>query len=285
VVESSTGTTESTQPISDSRVCPCCSHDNTAETPSTYSCGSWKIKVCTNCRFVYLENVLPYDELVTNRAWTKSFLEAKHLRQHNQPVLAACSAIGKRLQDGVSQVIKRDKLQSLVNRFVQRGRLLDVGCGYGGALKKLKPEFVPVGIEIEAEMATLADRYARGRNGKVLLNDALSGLGQFPAAYFDGVVLQSFLEHEVQPGPMLEQCARVLSDRGHLIIKVPNYGCWNRRLFGKRWCGFRFPDHVNYFTPRSLRQMLRGAGFVPVRCKILDRLPTSDSLWMVARPE
>ena len=283
--ESIAGESESAEHISDSRVCPCCSHDNIEEAPSTYSRGLWLIKVCANCGFVYLENVLPYSELVTNRAWTRSYSEAKLLRQRKHPVLAACSAMGEQLQRGLRHLVRRNKLQSLVNRFVKRGRLLDVGCGYGASLKQLRPDFVPFGIEIEAEMAALADQYAGGRNGKVLQTDALSGLGQFPADYFDGVILQSFLEHEVQPGPVLEQCARVLVRRGHLIIKVPNYACWNRRLSGKRWCGFRFPDHVNYFTPRSLREMVHDAGFVPVRCKILDRLPTSDSLWMVAQPD
>ena len=276
---------ESSEPMHDSqsRGCPNCSHDNSQAAPSPYSCNSWHIKECTNCGFVYLENVLAYDELVTNHAWSKSYSQAKRQRQRKYPVIAGLGAVVKQLQYGLRTILRRNKVQQLVSQFVQQGRLLDVGCGYGAALRELPAEVTPFGIEIEAEMAAMADEHARQRGGQVLQADALSGLGQFAADYFDGLILQSFLEHEVQPVPMLEQCARVLAPGSHLIIKVPNYACWNRRLSGQRWCGFRFPDHVNYFTPRSLAQMLRRTHLLPVRCSILDRLPTSDSLWMVAQ--
>ena len=29
----------------------------------------------------------------------------------------------------------------------------------------------------------------------------------------------------------------------------------------KRWCGFRYPDHLNYFTPKTLAAMAGEAGF------------------------
>ena len=30
---------------------------------------------------------------------------------------------------------------------------------------------------------------------------------------------------------------------------------------GPRWCGFRYPDHVNYFTNRSLRALAESLGY------------------------
>jgi len=64
---------------------------------------------------------------------------------------------------------------------------------------------------------------------------------------------------------------------------VPNYACWNRRLQGAGWPGFRFPEHVNYFTPTTIRQLIDRAGLQVARFNLLDRLPTSDNLWLVAR--
>ena len=41
---------------------------------------------------------------------------------------------------------------------------------------------------------------------------------------------------------------------------MPNFGSVNRRVSGSQWCGFRYPDHVNYFTPQSLRTMAADCG-------------------------
>jgi hypothetical protein len=30
---------------------------------------------------------------------------------------------------------------------------------------------------------------------------------------------------------------------------------------GTKWCGWRFPDHVNYFTAASLRALAESVGF------------------------
>ena len=73
-----------------------------------------------------------------------------------------------------------------------------------------------------------------------------------------------------------------MRDGARLIVKVPNFASWNRRLRGDAWCGFRFPDHVNYFTPETLTLLLRETGFRVARFGVFDRLPTSDTMWLVA---
>ena len=66
-------------------------------------------------------------------------------------------------------------------------------------------------------------------------------------------------------------------------MKLPNFSSWLRVARGAAWSGYRFPDHVNYFTPASLARLLMETGFKVVRFGIPDRLPTSDSMWCVAR--
>jgi predicted SAM-dependent methyltransferase len=112
--------------------------------------------------------------------------------------------------------------------------------------------------------------------------NALDALGQFESDWFSGIIMHTYLEHEANPKEVLKATGRVLRKGGALIIKVPNYASINRRFRGKKWCGFRFPDHVNYFTPQSLRQMLADTGFKVRRMNFADRLPTSDNMWAVA---
>jgi hypothetical protein len=95
--------------------------------------------------------------------------------------------------------------------------------------------------------------------------------------------MHSFLEHESEPLELLEATRDALQMGGVVIIKVPNYECWNRRYWRtKDWPGFRFPDHVNYFTPESLRSLVEKAGLCVLRFGVWDRFPTSDNMWLVA---
>ena len=71
----------------------------------------------------------------------------------------------------------------------------------------------------------------------------------------------------------------------HAIIKVPNYNSINRRVRGNKWCGFRFPDHVNQFTPKTLLTMVSNANYEVVKFNFFDYLPTSDNMWMVIKPK
>ena len=57
-----------------------------------------------------------------------------------------------------------------------------------------------------------------------------------------------------------------------------------RHLRGPRWCGYRWPDHVNYFTPATLQRMAEAAGLRVARMNALDRSPLSDSLYAVLAP-
>jgi hypothetical protein len=48
-------------------------------------------------------------------------------------------------------------------------------------------------------------------------------------------------------------------------------------MLGAKWCGFRYPDQVNYFTTKSLGTM---AGDCGLKLRLLNplRLPLDDHL-------
>jgi predicted SAM-dependent methyltransferase len=60
---------------------------------------------------------------------------------------------------------------------------------------------------------------------------------------------------------VLQGAHRALKPTGAVYIRVPNFGSLNRRVIGPKWCGFRYPDHVNYFTLATLTDAARRAGF------------------------
>ena len=261
------------------RLCPLCNTDNASSTRLPYSQSDWDLKQCRTCAFVYLENAPAYVELEEDIAWEKTKPEEKARRRREEPIAHFLNAPIKRFR---KHVLKRQKLVALVNRYFASGPILDVGCGPGRKLESLDNRWIPHGIEISKGLAARASAAFEPRGGKVICSDAVGGLAQFPENYFSGIIMCAFLEHETQPGPALAGAHRVLKPGGHLIIKVPNYGSINRQLRGNRWCGFRFPDHVNYFTPATLNRLLHEKGFRIKQFNLLDRLPTSDNMWLVA---
>ncbi|MBV9608851.1 MAG: class I SAM-dependent methyltransferase [Acidobacteria bacterium] len=169
-----------------------------------------------------------------------------------------------------------------MRRYVDPGPVLDVGCSGGHTLERLPAGYIPFGIEVSKELAKLADSRFATRGGHVVQGTALAALPQLETDFFHAVIMTAYLEHEVNPRAVLQAARRVLRGGGRLIVKVPNYASWNRTVRGARWCGFRFPDHVNYFTPALLRRLIEQSGFRVVRFGWRDRQPTSDNMWLLA---
>ncbi|NQT41214.1 MAG: class I SAM-dependent methyltransferase [Planctomycetes bacterium] len=262
------------------RCCPNCGRDNSDQLQSPFSQADWHLKNCASCRLLYLENVLAYEELEENYAWTKT---SEHEKRKRAARRRFTGWIRQKLKLARLRWLPHPKGKNLLRRFVGQGKVLDIGCGSGHSLRQLDDAFIPYGIEIDKGAAEIANAYATERGGRVYQVDALAGLHSIESDQFDGVLMISYLEHEINPLEVLRAMGRVLRPAGAVIIKVPNFGCWNRYLQGSEWPGFRLPDHVNYFTAKTLRQIVTRADLCVAKFNLLDRLPTSDSLWIVAR--
>jgi SAM-dependent methyltransferase len=262
------------------RVCPLCGRNNAAEANQRPSRGPWHLKACRRCAFVYLENAPAYSELEDEFEWSRSLATETERRRKEEPLLHTLHVPFKRWWN---RLLRRDKLLALARQFISPGAILDVGCGSGRRLLGLPAQYTLYGIEVSRLLAAEANRHFSGRGGTAFVGPALQWLDELEPRQFSGVIMRAFLEHEVAPRTALAAAHRVLRENGHLIIKVPNYASLNRLLRGSKWCGFRFPDHVNYFTPRSLVTMLRQTGFSIAQFRWLDQFPTSDNMWLVAQ--
>lgn len=234
------------------RACPGCGVSDPIRLDK-FSTPEWSVEQCGDCDFVYLSNPPDYSALVEEYAWEKTFAAEKVRRKTKHPIMTWLDTKTRwRLH-----VLRPDQNKEFRAMFGS-GRVLDVGCGAGLAV----PEpLIPYGVEISAGQHKRADEYMRSRGGYAVHAPAVEGVGMFPEGFFAGVVLRSFLEHEVQPALLLRQVRRAIAPGGVVYVKVPNYGGLNRWVMGPKWCGFRYPDHVNYFTLKSLTRMVEECGF------------------------
>lgn len=263
------------------RSCPLCGQEN-ADTPDLAdSQPPWQLKQCSACGMVYLQNALSYQALEEDFAWERTFSAETHTRRSKHPLLRTLGRLPKHV---MQQLTRRDKLLQLARRYFAPGPVLDVGCAGGHTLAHFPAHYIPYGIEISHELSQIAASRFVPRGGRVIQSDALNAMAQLQPGTFTGIIMTSFLEHELNPAQVLHAAAPLLQAGGSLILKVPNYASWNRHIRGTSWSGYRFPDHVNYFTPNHLLRLLTGEKQYTVRqFGLRDHPPTSDSMWLVAQ--
>jgi SAM-dependent methyltransferase len=263
-----------------------------------FSRNPWSIVRCSTTGLVFLENPPAYSQLEGEFAWENTFELETQRRDRDQPIVRVLSSVSKRAKRIVFP--SRNKIFSLTCALVRsekqreqaRLRILDIGCGNGHLLidfcdrsVKLGRKVVPLGIEVSRRLSRVAAARCVPRGGQVIRANALAGIGQFSDGETDVVVMSSFLEHECQPLDLLKRVRQVLAPQGIVVLKVPNFACWNRRIMGRRWCGLRFPDHVNYFTPKTLSILVKEAGLVVWRQGFLDKFPLSDNMYAVLKAQ
>lgn len=151
-------------------------------------------------------------------------------------------------------------------------RILDVGCATGRIAEKLRREknCYVVGIEINQEMAKIA----QNRCDKLIIADVeLLKSIDFPEGYFDIILFADVLEHCRNPGEILQNFRKYLSDTGYILVSVPNAANWEIRiklLLGKfDYAGGTILDdgHLKFFTLQSIKRLIREAHFDVVEVK------------------
>lgn len=257
------------------RVCPACG-SNSQRPLERYSHAEWNIVSCTLCEFVYLSEAPVYAALSEDLAWTNQFEKEKRRRRQSQPIV---SWLDRKLRWRLH--ILRDNEWAYISTKITSGRVLDVGCG---AVNRVPDQFTPFGIEIGKEAAAASDKLMRHKGGHVIHAPTIEGLTQFADGFFDGVIMRSYLEHESHPREVLRALHDKLRPGGVVYVKVPNFGTLNRMIRGVDWCGFRFPDHLNYFDVRGLERMAKSTGYRFQLKNGLSRLTNDNMHAFLTRP-
>ncbi len=234
------------------RACPNCTTDKTTYLPA-YSRGEWRVVECENCSMVYLQNPADYEALEEEFAWEKTYVEEDAMRQRRKSWIKRAARQIRIL----SYNLRRDANDHYL-AILGAGNILDVGCGN---VVRWRAPFIPHGIEISMALQKSADEQMRALGGECLHGAGAEAIWDFPEDKFDSIMMHSYLEHEVQVGKILEGAMRCLKPGGKAFIRVPNYNSLNRHISGPKWPGFRYPDHVNYFTTKTLKAAAANAGF------------------------
>jgi 2-polyprenyl-3-methyl-5-hydroxy-6-metoxy-1,4-benzoquinol methylase len=151
-------------------------------------------------------------------------------------------------------------LQEIATRRPPGKRLLDIGCAAGHFMERARAAgFESHGIDVARWVEKVAERRGVANVRAVSLHEAA-----FPDEWFDVVHSNQVFEHLPRPLRELSEIRRILKPNGILYLNVPNYRCLSIVLGRDDFELNTPPEHVNYFTPRTLSALVRMGGFEPL---------------------
>lgn len=152
-----------------------------------------------------------------------------------------------------------------------RGRLLELGCSTGEFLHAMASKGWDVfGMDASAAAVASAVRRYPGVQGAPGTETQLLANGE--SASFDLIAAFHLIEHVRDLDTLVMNCRQLTAPGGSLVIFTPNWSAWSRRVFGDAWPDF-MPEHLHFFTERSLSVLLARHGF-----RVVD-VATSGTSW------
>lgn len=151
----------------------------------------------------------------------------------------------------------------LIERHVPRGRLLDVGTGYGFFLALMQSR----GWKVKGLEASRAGAYyGQTRWGLDILSQPWEK-ASFKKGEFDVVTAFYVIEHLPHPLAFLAEVNRILRPGGMLVLRYPHTTPIKDilALMGIQNHLYHLPFHLCDFSPQSMRRALEYVGFVKIK--------------------
>ena len=141
----------------------------------------------------------------------------------------------------------------LDNYYLDKGNILDIGCGRGDLLEAFHNEgFSVAGTDISPASIKLCEPHL------VKTADLVKGQLPFNDGEFNYVFSKSVIEHLHNPMILFNEALRVLEKDGKAVIMTPS---WMHNSWGPFYLDH---THVTPFTKPSLRDAMEMAGFKDV---------------------
>jgi SAM-dependent methyltransferase len=157
--------------------------------------------------------------------------------------------------EGSADDLRREFRRTLDALPARGGSLIEIGAAYGYFLDEARAQFEDVcGVEIsDAARAAAVDR------GHVVERELTPAL--FARAPFDAAAMLDVIEHLDDPGGVLAQLRELMRPGAPLVITTGDFGSPLARAMGRRWRLMTPPQHLWFFSPRTLGALLERHGF------------------------
>lgn len=154
----------------------------------------------------------------------------------------------------------------IISRYAarQQGMLLDIGCGTGYFLNRMKElKWIVTGIE----KAEGARTYAKEKFDLDCQDPDY--LYQIPPKSKDVITMWHVLEHVQHLDKVMNSLHHVLKDDGVVVIALPNKDSFDAVSYGADWAAYDVPRHLWHFSPSNFKMLADKYAFDLVATKMM----------------
>lgn len=218
-------------------VCQVCGNKESSKFKERFTKPDFKVVECTECSFQFIPNYFRKD---TEYVEYKTEKDLEQVRRGNDWLK-----------------YQRHKLRfDLIKKFKKSGKLFDLGVGWGHFLETGRQ----LGYEISGiELAKNPYTYAK-EDLKLPVEFIDFFEMKLNEKEFDIITMWDVLEHIDEADKVIERCKVMLKDDGILVIQVPQIDSYFAKRAKENW-NMMGLDHVNYFSVKTLTQLLEKHGF------------------------
>ncbi|MFH0975754.1 MAG: class I SAM-dependent methyltransferase [Spirochaetota bacterium] len=212
---------------------------------------------CSRCGMRFLSSVP--DEKEIKKYYSKEYFTKRTERGYD-------NYFSDKVRNEIERVFKLNLADLDFFKFEDwlkgRKNCLDIGCAAGYFVNFMKGRgWDSSGIDVSKDCVAFARK---------------SGMDVRPGDYlkinyskkFQLITLWATIEHLHRPDLVLKKIYKDMDANGILCISTCRAGGLNfMRLFGKEWRFYNFPEHIFFFSYRTLKEILENSGFQVVRYK------------------
>jgi len=148
-----------------------------------------------------------------------------------------------------------------IEKSISPGCLLDIGCGIGIFLAEARSRnWTPYGVDVSDFAVHYAREVLRLSNVEKVDVEKID----LEEGRFDAITMFHVIEHVLNPKALLKTCHRLLKPGGVLFIETPDISGKRAKDAGINWEYLKIPEHLNYFTNRTLLMALKYVGLKPI---------------------
>ncbi|MDH5717533.1 MAG: class I SAM-dependent methyltransferase [Spirochaetia bacterium] len=212
---------------------------------------NYNIYQCKNCKVRQI-NPIP-DSKETRKLYQKEYFQKRSDRGYNN---YESTAVKKTIIRTVEKNLNDLNFYSWEKLMPDKNKLsLDIGCAAGYFVEYLKNRnWQAEGIDIASQMTNAA------KKKQLTIYNADFLKKKFPSLKYNLVTLWASIEHLENPSAFLNKINKILKPNGKLYLSTCHLGFF-ARIKKKNWRYLNVPEHIWFFTRKSLKELAKTNGF------------------------
>ncbi len=207
---------------------------------------------CKNCGFVFC-NRIPSDKELS-----------KHYKNYGTNFF--CSEITKN---------RYNEILDQMEKYRKNNRIMDIGCGAGYFLDEAQKRGWEVyGTEYSERLINLLSEK------NITIHAGALNTSNYQDDYFDVITSFEVIEHINTPASEVNKIHQLLRKGGLIYLTTPNFNSLLRLRLKSKYNVIQYPEHLSYFTPKTLRKLFDSNGFKTIKIETtgisFTRLKTSQ---------